>query len=98
MTVPGPKWKSWLNEFEEENRKLKTSTSGGGKLVNKKNYVHSSFGRRGRSLGFSRYKFVDALDGSIRRHRVVPITDRDGSAASDILAFAERQLLAINGH
>ncbi len=39
----------------------------------------------------------DAVDGPHQRRRNVPIRDSDGRAASVILAFAERQLLAING-
>ena len=34
----------------------------------------------------------------LQRHRNGPISESDGTAASYILAFAERLLLAINGH
>ena len=34
----------------------------------------------------------------LQGHRNVPIRDSDGPAASVVLAFAERLLLAINGH
>ena len=34
----------------------------------------------------------------LKRHRNVPIRDSGGPAAGAILAFAERLLLAINGH
>ena len=34
----------------------------------------------------------------LQRHRNVPIRNSDGTTASYILAFAERLLLAINGH
>ena len=40
----------------------------------------------------------DAVDGPPQRHRNGPISESDGTAASYILAFAERLLLAINGH
>ena len=38
------------------------------------------------------------MTGSLQRHRNVPIRDSDGPKAGVILAFAERQLMAINGH
>jgi hypothetical protein len=38
----------------------------------------------------------DAVDGSPQRHRNVPVRDSDSPAATAILAFAERQLLAIS--
>ncbi len=34
----------------------------------------------------------------LQRHRNMPITDKDEPAASAILAFAERLLLANHGH
>ncbi len=40
----------------------------------------------------------DAVAGSPQRHRNVPIRDSYNPTASYILAFAERLLLAINGH
>jgi len=40
----------------------------------------------------------DAVDGSPQRHRNVPKRNRDSLITGAILAFAERLLLAINGH
>ncbi len=40
----------------------------------------------------------DAVDGSPQWHRNVSIRNIYGPTASYILAFSERQLMAINGH
>jgi hypothetical protein len=40
----------------------------------------------------------NAVDGSLQRHRRVLIRDSDSPTTSYILAFAERLLLANNGH
>ena len=40
----------------------------------------------------------DAVDGSPQRHRNMPNRNSDSLTTVAILAFAERLLLAINGH
>ncbi len=41
---------------------------------------------------------LEAVEAPIRRHRNVPKRNRDSQITGVILAFAERLLLAINGH